>query len=670
MSVPPSSLPPMTTPSDRARVVGGSAWPLIRCAADYRRPLVSTSAPPSERRSVRRAAAPLAVLAALLGTLVGLLITVGGSSVAHAANELAESTPEDGATVPPQLAQIVLVMTSDVTGEAQVALVCDNNPFEPGNPTVGADARTVTIPLNGTLPEGECNLTWQVFDADNELDGEGRLSFDVSASAAATGTEAGTDAAATGSASTDSSSSSSSIRAAASVSNGGIWLGRVLSIIGISVLFGSLVLIVAAWPEGPEYVLALRFLRTAWIIGAVGTIIYVVALSAAVKGESFGSGLNPGAWFDLFDAGWGGRAAVMRIVFVAASFWVVARPERVIDPTTNMLALGIPALAVITLGLSRTGGSLAALGVLASIAHVLAISVWFGGVVLLARVVLAGPGEEDLVHAVHGFGRISNPAIVITVISGLVQLYRQVGGELFTTGHGRVLLLKTVAVAAMLFVGMTARQVARAKLARANELSVRNADRMRRAFGTEAGIGLVVILLTGWLLTMTPGKVPAGGGGNFAIHERVIDTPSGIDLDVYLEPGTVGQNRLVVRVNEPETGLTDLSITFRPPAGSPPEAVGVTQAIPELTGRDQTAGTTDGNGIPLMVAGTWMVTVSGATAAGSLPGGEIPIVIANADGSLPEVTVAPIPNTPTTQPNGPILSDPPPSSDATATTAG
>ena len=52
------------------------------------------------------------------------------------------------------------------------------------------------------------------------------------------------------------------------------------------------------------------------------------------------------------------------------------------------------------------------------------MSVWIGGVVLLARVVLAGPGEEDLVHAVRGFGRISNPAIVLTVVSGLVQLYR------------------------------------------------------------------------------------------------------------------------------------------------------------------------------------------------------------------------------------------------------
>ncbi len=610
------------------------------------------------------------MLAALLGAFVGLLITASGSSVVHAANELAESSPENGATVPPQLTQIVLVMANEVTGQPQVSLVCDNNPVLPGSTTLGPDAKTITVALAGVLPEGECNLTWEVFTADNESDGQGRLSFEVAAGAAAAGADQAADAgAATDTAAADTGSSSSSVRSAASVSNGGIWLGRILSIIGISVLFGSLVLIVAAWPEGPEYVLALRFLRTAWIVGAAGTLIYVIALSAAVKGESFGNGLNPGAWFDLFDAGWGGRAAVMRIVFVAASFWVVARPERVIDPTTNMLALGIPALAVITLGLSRTGGSMAALGVLASIAHVLAISVWFGGVVLLARVVLAGPGEEDLVHAVHGFGRVSNPAIVVTVVSGLVQLYRQVGGELFSTGHGRVLLLKTVAVAAMLFVGMTARQVANAKLARASELSVRTADRMRRAFGTEAAIGLVVILLTGWLLTMTPGKVPdGGGGGNFAIHEEVFDEATGLDLDIYLEPGVVGQNRLVVRVNEPETGLTGLSITFTPPSDAPAEVFGVTQAIPELTGRGA-AGTSDGNGIPLGVAGIWTMTVSAATSAGTFPGGEFRISIANSDGSVPTATPAPLPAATTTEPGGFVLTDPP-AAETVVTTAG
>ena len=55
---------------------------------------------------------------------------------------------------------------------------------------------------------------------------------------------------------------------ASDVSDGATWLGRVLSTLGLAVLFGSLVLIVAAWPEGPEYILAVRFLRSVWLLDA------------------------------------------------------------------------------------------------------------------------------------------------------------------------------------------------------------------------------------------------------------------------------------------------------------------------------------------------------------------------------------------------------------------
>ena len=403
-------------------------------------------------------------------------------------------------------------------------------------------------------------------------------------------------------------------------------------------MFGSLVLIVAAWPEGPEYVLALRFLRSMWIVGLVGTLIYVAGLSAAVKGESFSSGLNPANWFDLFDAGWPGRFAVLRVVLVIASGWVVLKPERVIDPTTNMLALGIPALAVVTLGLSRTGGNLAFLGVVASILHVLAMAVWIGGAVLLARVVLAGPGDEDLVHAVRGFSRISNPAIVITLFSGLIQLYRLDGGELFSSSHGRVVLLKTVAVAAMVFVGMTARQVANARLTRANELNTRNADRLRRVFGTEAAIGLLVIGLSGWLMALTPGKEP--DSGDFDIEERFQDQALDFDVEVLMSPGRVGLNELEVVVNAPPTGLSELLVTFFPPTGASGTPI-ITQGIP-LTGVG--VARSEVGVIPLDVAGTWRIQVSAVTPQGTVTGINANVGIADEDGNVPDPASPDVPD--------------------------
>ena len=580
-----------------------------------------------------------AIRAAIVVGIGGLaLFTPDGP--AHAQNAIVSTSPADGSEVTTQPTAIVLTFENEVPDERDVQVVCEGNPFSSiSAPELGADGVTLTVDLLQALPAGECNVTWVLSNDDGSTDRD-EFSFTVSesAAAAATGATTTTVAGATTTAVSDADGDSDDVLDAGSVSSAPIWLGRVLSITGIAIVFGSLVLIVAAWPEGPEYVLALRFLRSMWIVGLVGTLIYVAGLSAAVKGESFSSGLNPANWFDLFDAGWPGRFAVLRVVLVIASGWVVLKPERVIDPTTNMLALGIPALAVVTLGLSRTGGNLAFLGVVASILHVLAMAVWIGGAVLLARVVLAGPGDEDLVHAVRGFSRISNPAIVITLFSGLIQLYRLDGGELFSSSHGRVVLLKTVAVAAMVFVGMTARQVANARLTRADELNTRNADRLRRVFGTEAAIGLLVIGLSGWLMALTPGKEP--DSGDFDIEERFQDQALDFDVEVLMSPGRVGLNELEVVVNAPPTGLSELLVTFFPPTGASGTPI-ITQGIP-LTGVG--VARSEVGVIPLDVAGTWRIQVSAVTPQGTVTGINANVGIADEDGNVPDPASPDVPD--------------------------
>jgi copper transport protein len=575
---------------------------------------------------------------------IGALTLLATDGPADAQNAIVDTSPADGSEVTTQPEAIVMTFENEVPEQRDVQVVCEGNPFSSiGAPEVGEDGVTLSVPVLQPLPAGECNVTWTLSNDDGSEE-RGDFSFTVSETAGAAAPEATTTTIA-GAAPTVTDSGGDDddeIRDAGTVSSAPIWLGRVLSILGISVVFGSLVLIVAAWPEGPEYVLALRFLRSMWIVGLVGTLIYVAGLAAAVKGDSFSSGLNPVTWFDLFDAGWPGRFAVLRVVLVIAMAWVVMKPERVIDPTTNMLALGIPALAVVTLGLSRTGGSLAFLGVVASILHVLAMAVWFGGAVLLARVVLAGPGDEDLVHAVRGFGRISNPAIVITLFSGLIQLYRLDGGELFSSGHGRVVLLKTVAVAAMVFVAMTARQIANTRLNRASELNARTADRMRRAFGTEAAIGVLVIGLSGWLLALNPGKLP-DTDGDFDIHEPFIDEALDFDVEVLLSPGQVGVNEFEVVVNAPATGLSELMLTFFPPTGSSGVPI-ITQGIP-LTGVGVARSAEDG-GIPLDAAGTWRIQVSAVTPQGTVTGINANVAIADEEGNVPDPASPAVPDLP------------------------
>ena len=254
------------------------------------------------------------------------------------------------------------------------------------------------------------------------------------------------------------------------------------------ILFGSFVLIVVAWPEGPEYILAVRFLRSVWILDA--------RRHAALRHRPQRGGQRRVARQ---------RAQSRHVARPARRR--LARPRRDRPPRArgrDRLGRAAPGARhrpddpaagaspsrrspCATIGLARTGGDLAVLGVVAGIVHAIAMAIWFGGVVLLARVVLAGPGEEDLVQAVRGFGRISGTAIVFTVVSGLVQLYRLDGGSLFSEPHGRV-LARQDGVRGDHAVRRPDRPPGRPAAPRAGrpDLSPPTADRLRRAFGTEA----------------------------------------------------------------------------------------------------------------------------------------------------------------------------------------
>lgn len=612
----------------------------------------------------------LRLLVAALAALVGALMVSGGPVRAQSAT-LESTSPADGAELEAPPTQVVLQFDQPV-GDAEVVMTCVNNPFvfpNVGPTTKSADGRTLTVPILVPMPAGRCNVSWTTLQPNGEDGASDSFSFEVLSSptpapgattpGSSTPTEGSTPSTTAAPTGDDDGGGGSvvepGVRDAADVSDGATWLGRVLSALGLAVLFGSFVLIVVAWPEGPEYILAVRFLRSVWILTFAGTLLYVVALSAAVNEESLGSGLSPGSWLDLLDAGWSGRAAVARLVLVVATGWVVMRPERVIDPTTQLPALAIPTLAVVTVGLARTGGDLAAVGVLAGIVHALAMAVWFGGVVLLARVVLAGPGEEDLVQAVRGFGRISGTAIVLTVVSGLVQLYRLDGGSLFSDAHGRVLLVKTVFVAVMLFVGLTARQVAQQRLNRAPDLTPPTADRLRRAFGTEAVIGLVVLGLSGWLMSFTPAKAPEREATEFAVEEPFFDAPSGVDLVVQITPARVGANELRVRVNAPATGLSGLVVQFIPPTGSGQGAIAQPIA---LTGAGVAASAADH--LPLDVGGLWTMQVDATTAQGTISSQQT-FRVASADGAQVTPDIGPTPTAPPVTPpstTAPIITSP------------
>lgn len=550
------------------------------------------------RRAHRWAALVLAVVSA--AGLAGSF----GAGVAHAAdNTLVGSTPADGASMPTSPVEIVLRFANPLGSTNQVTVACDGTPVAVGPARVGADTTTLTVGVPTPLPKGECVVSWAVSAADGSPAGSSSFGFTVAADTTAATTTTPT---ATTSPGSSPASSGSTAGAASSNTKGPLGLSRLAISLALACLFGALVLIAVAWPEGVEYVLTVRFLRWVWFAAVASAVFNVICLAASLPGNTFGSSLSPAAWSDLTDHT-AGVAALARLALVVACGWVVTRPERAIDPATQLPALLVPGLAVATLGFSRTGGDLAAIGVLAGVVHALAMAVWVGGLVLLARVVLAGPGDDDLVHAVRGFSRLSNPAILLTVGSGLVQLLRLDRGTLFDTGHGYVLLLKVLVVLGMWFVAWASRQFIRARLATAESMAAPMAVRLRRAIGIEALIGVVVLALSAWLLALSPGGIAEATSTikGLGAVQRIADAETGVDVKVQFSQ-VVGKNAVRVEVVKPATGVVGLVIDFIAPPDS--GAASVRLHVP-LTGAGVAELGLD-DGLPLGVAGTWTLSVT------------------------------------------------------------
>lgn len=567
----------------------------------------------------------------MAGGFALLLLLGAAPRPAAAAAQISDGTsPADGETLqPPGPTELLLVFSEPLTEPPRVVMQNSANSTVPlGAVGRGDDDQTWIIPIVGALTADIYRVTWTAGGT------TGNYQFTIAGATTATtaatvptdpsattavGTTA-TDAPTATSSATDGTTGDGVATAAtddeADVAKALAVFARWISYLSLGAFAGGLLLIVLAWPEGVEYVLTARHLRLMWAIALVSTVVLVICTRAVDTGSSLGSSLSPGSWTDLTDTR-PGIALLARLILVAACGWVALRPERVIDAATQIPAFAAPALALVTMGFSREGdSSLGFLAAPAGIVHALSFAAWFGGIVLLARVVLAGPGEEDLVHAVRGFTGIAAPALVAVVASGALQTARLVGGpsNLLSTGYGRILLVKAVAVAAMAYIGTINRHTVAARVGRLDHLPARTASRLKRAVGSEVLAGVVVIGLSAWMMGSIPeGLTPESAVNSVKPVQTVPMTATGVTVSVGVGPLEVGLNSITIDVDQPAVGLVEMTVQLDPANGD--AASIVIPVTPTLTGR----GTLVVDEVPLGASGQWLISVTSSSTDGALP---------------------------------------------------
>jgi copper transport protein len=326
--------------------------------------------------------------------------------------------------------------------------------------------------------------------------------------------------------------------------DGGMWvmgalmaLDRLVVATGLLVLLGATGFVAVARLATPAWRLNQRLERRAWrLIELAWWATMLGTLAGLLLYGPFSTGLLPILALDWtllldhtvrtrFGNAWALRILLL-LILALLLVWSKREAER--TPRSAWLAVaGSAAGLAVTPALSghAAAGPTAAVGAVVGVVHFSAAAAWFGGLVLLGTCVLPR-AEGGLLGAVARFSSVAFTAMVVIVVTGMVQGWRQVGSlqALGDTAYGRLLVVKVAVFLLLIVVAGRSRVLVRRKLtARALVgAAARDRDRgdaggpdmgdvdgrslwlLRRLVLTEVIVAVVVLAITALLGIATP----------------------------------------------------------------------------------------------------------------------------------------------------------------------
>ena len=532
--------------------------------------------------------------------------SVAGTNVLTSSNPSANQV----VSVPPTQLQLVFrdpLASTDIATQMGLSLACNGTLVGLGQPQLGTDFKTVSAALTQIPPAGLCTVSWALPDRSI-----GSFSFTSAVAIQTTIVGAPSDGAAN-----DTNTPviiGETIDQPRSTPRVGGVLGllRILQYLLMASLFGGIVLVVTAWPEGPTYGVMIRYMRLTWISCIITMYLILTLSTMRESSQGFIVSLNPFEWFGALNYA-GGGVLLLRFVLIAACGWVALFPERINDPAFQLPAMGLLIAMVSTLGFSRLGQNIAVFSYVLGAIHALAMAYWIGGLMLLARVILVGPGGSDLVSAVRAFSRHATIVFGITVFTGVLQIYLLDGASIFTSGHGRLGVLKVIIVAVMVFITLMFKTFVQNRMNDSNKLGGQMAWRLRRAVSVELAFAIVALALTSLMVANRPPKANAVTSAPTAIYSfREELRNDRFHVVISLTPGVTGINAMRIELIEPRR-INNFTIKLIPQAiGYSGIQINVPLSRP---GAAIVAG--DGSFI-LNAPGIWNIEVSGTTTTGDL----------------------------------------------------
>jgi copper transport protein len=441
---------------------------------------------------------------------------------AHAHATLVDTSPARNSIVNNPPMEVVLTFSEPVRLVPDRIRVVDPQGERADAGSARVDGQTVRIGLRTGAPtKGTYVVSYRVTSADNHPVG-GSFPFSVVVpSATVPAVEA------------DSANPTGTLAVAFPVVRG-------LGYAGLALLVGAALVLILLWPRRLDRRLAVRLLWAGAIALAVTSVVEVLLEIWYVSGP-----LADVGWSQARDVLFGqyGIAHAVRIG-VALAAPLLLRPLINGDGggRIQVIAVVVAAIGLATWPVSGhpVASPVPLLSLVADLSHLAAMSVWLGGLAMLAAVLLPRANASELAAIVPVWSRWAQLAVAVLVATGVLQALIEVGtvDALIGTAYGWMVVAKVGLLALVLVFAWQSRRLVAPIAARTD----RSAGRLRALVAAEAA-GIAVVLAVASVLVQTPPARSAAAAA--AVNEQTVLLTSDLyRLSVQILPGTVGLNEL------------------------------------------------------------------------------------------------------------------------------
>jgi copper transport protein len=360
---------------------------------------------------------------------------------------------------------------------------------------------------------------------------------------------------------------------------------RFAAFASLVLLVGGFAFVALIWPAGVALARPRKIIWVAWATAMVTTVVGIPVQAVYAAGlplsKVLSSTVRSGMLDDRFGQVWAGRVVLLGLMAPVLAFVFRRIPAKERQLPKGLLVagglLGVGLLATPGLAGHAATQDLVPLAIVSDVVHLCAVSVWLGGLALVAAAVLPRRVADELAVVVPRFSRTAFLAVITILVTGVFQGWREVRSTaaLTDTTYGRLLIVKVVLFALLVALGRLSRRFVQARYqVPAAQLSfgpgTATADpetetvaRLRRTVGAETAIAVVVLAVTSLLVNAQPAR--SALAKPFSTEMRS-DT---VLVDVTVDPAKAGPAAIHLYTLSPQGGqqeVQDLTATLTLPS--------------------------------------------------------------------------------------------------------